>query len=235
MATTLAKALRDVERLFPIDRYKELEISTGYTKTIYKKNAIFYKLFHSFKGSLHMAMSATPNSNKRSHDGQLQKIAARLKEQIRKHPKNFKVLEIGCGKGYTLYHLAKVFPEVHFTGIDITPAYIEKASEKVKSLKNVEILQMDMDDLNFDANTFQFIYNIESVCHSHQHKKLVGNCHRLLEQKGHFMLFEVFRNRDFNQLSKDEQKALRYVELSVALKKGVHHKDWLNIAKDCRF
>lgn len=57
--------------------------------------------------------------------------AARLRAPLlaavieRLEPK--KVLEVGCGNGINLFSLAGDFPDVEFTGIDLTPAGIEAA------------------------------------------------------------------------------------------------------------
>src|SRR5204862_3923086 len=57
--------------------------------------------------------------------------AARLRAPLlaavieRLEPK--KVLEVGCGNGINLFSLAGDFPDVDFTGIDLTPAGIEAA------------------------------------------------------------------------------------------------------------
>ena len=231
MTTTLTKALERVEKLFTLAHYKAFDISTDYTKKVYGKNGVFYTLFHSFGGSLHMALTDHSKEKKRAHHHQLDKITLALTQQQALYPSPFKVLELGCGKGYNLLFLATKFPDLHFIGIDITPAYVGEAKEKVKSLPNVEILQMDMDDIPFDTDSFRIIYDIESACHSHQHEKLLEKTYELLEQKGQFIVFELFRNKDLEQQSPEEIKLLGYIELSVAIHQGIHHQDWLDLAK----
>lgn len=68
------------------------------------------------------------NDRKLALDGM---AAARLRAPLlcavidRLAPK--KVLEVGCGNGINLFSLAGHFPDVEFTGIDLTPAGIEAA------------------------------------------------------------------------------------------------------------
>ena len=231
MAVSLTVALERVEKIFPLDDFKTLDISGNYTMEIYGKNRIFYTLLHSYGGSLHMALTDHSKAKKRAHHHQLDKIALALTKQQILYPNRFKVLELGCGRGYNLFHLAKKFPNLHFTGIDITPAYVLEARRKVKSLPNVEILQMDMDQLHFDAEPFRLIYDIESACHSHQHENLLQKSYQILEQKGRFMLFELYENQDSEKQTAQEQKLLSFIELSVAIHQGIHHQDWLDLAK----
>ena len=235
MPITLAKAIERVERLFPLTKFKVQTVSIKYTAKIYSNNSIFYTLFHSFDGSLHMALTDRSNSKKRAHHHQLDKIASALEEQQNPLPRQIKVLELGCGKGYNLLFLAKKFPDISFTGIDITPAYVRKAKKRVKALPNVEILQMDMDKIDFDAESFRIIYDIESICHSHEHEKLLEKCHHMLEKKGQFLLFELFRRFNTQQKSLQEKQLLQYVELAVAIYQGIHLQDWLALAKTIGF
>ena len=182
-----------------------------------------------------MALTDQENKKRRAHHHQINKIALALKKQQGRDSKPFKVLELGCGKGYNLFYLAKKFPDIHFTGIDITPEYIHDAKEKVNSLSNVEILKMDMDEMSFNTDSFRLIYEIESACHSHQHEKLLKNTYRLLARKGQFILFELFRNKSTEEQTLEEKKLLRYVELTVAINQGIHQEYWLALAKSSGF
>ena len=69
-----------------------------------------------------------------------------------------KVMEAGCGTGNTLNHLAEIFPKASFQGVDLTPASLEKAQEKARSmeLKNIKfqqenILKLDLEEKKFDV------------------------------------------------------------------------------------
>jgi SAM-dependent methyltransferase len=69
-----------------------------------------------------------------------------------------KVMEAGCGTGNTLNHLAKIFSEASFLGVDLTPASLAKAHKKATEmeLKNIKfqqenILELDLEEKKFDV------------------------------------------------------------------------------------
>jgi len=72
------------------------------------------------------------------------------------------VLELGCGKGEYTNHLAHVFPDRNFTGIDLKGARLwaaAKASQNIQ-LSNVAFLQINIDKLtdHFDREEVDEIW-----------------------------------------------------------------------------
>lgn len=49
------------------------------------------------------------------------------------------ILEVGCGTGYNLKRLAKCFPQANILGVDISQSMLDKASNKLKSQKNIQL------------------------------------------------------------------------------------------------
>tara|TARA_A100001515_G_scaffold43035_1_gene33953 strand:- start:4525 stop:5295 length:771 start_codon:yes stop_codon:yes gene_type:complete len=63
------------------------------------------------------------------------------------------ILDIGCGGGANLFHIAKYFKNCHFTGIDINEYFIEFARKKYlkNNIKNIDLLVRDIFS-NFEIN-----------------------------------------------------------------------------------
>jgi phosphatidylethanolamine/phosphatidyl-N-methylethanolamine N-methyltransferase len=78
------------------------------------------------------------------------------KERMKIRPGD-RVLEVGIGTGINV----SLYPRTcHVTGIDLSPAMLEKAHERVakEGLTNVELLEMDATKLKFDDNSFDVVY-----------------------------------------------------------------------------
>lgn len=113
--------------------------------------------------------------------------AARLRAPLlaavieRLEPK--KVLEVGCGNGINLFSLAGDFPDVEFTGIDLTPAGIEaakavQAQDKMPpalaeyiplpnpdptAFKRIRFVQGSAAQLPFADGEFDLVYTVLAV------------------------------------------------------------------------
>ncbi|HKH59677.1 MAG TPA: class I SAM-dependent methyltransferase [Flavitalea sp.] len=103
-----------------------------------------------------------------------------------------KVLDVGAGNGALTLLLARYFPDVHFTGIDITPALVEDGKKLTQKLdvQNVEFevgdaLQLPFADRSFDATVCQTV-----LMHVSNPAKAVSEMSRVLKQGGTFMAAE---------------------------------------------
>lgn len=79
-----------------------------------------------------------------------------------------KVLEAGCGTGNTLNHLAEIFPKASFTGIDLTPASLEKAKKTAESmnLNNIVFQQENILKMDLKEKKYQVILCIGVLHHT---------------------------------------------------------------------
>ena len=81
-------------------------------------------------------------------------------------PKNPKILDIGCGKGYLLFDFLKVIPDAEIFGIDISNYAIENSKEEIREYLQVgNATELPWPDNHFDLvcsmNTFHNLYNYE--------------------------------------------------------------------------
>jgi cyclopropane fatty-acyl-phospholipid synthase-like methyltransferase len=235
MSNSLSQSLQRVERLFPLVDHQNIDISNAYIAQLYHENGLFYKLLHSFAGSMHMTIGQNDNGEVRGHDIQLKKIAKQIETLAKETKERIRILELGCGMGYNIKYLAKRFPDAQFIGIDITKSYIRKAKSKTKGLENVSIQLLDMDSASFDPAHYHIVYDIETVCHSQNHQQLLSKIYNCLKQDGLFILYDNFRKKNLNIDQVQVQKALTYIELAVGIPAGTEVLDWLQLANHTGF
>jgi SAM-dependent methyltransferase len=78
-----------------------------------------------------------------------------------------RVLEVGCGKGVNLFSLARAFPDVEFTGIDIDEARIDAAkaeqARNPNAYKRIRLVHGDAARMPFDSDSFDIVLSILAV------------------------------------------------------------------------
>ncbi|PJA87028.1 MAG: hypothetical protein CO141_01665 [Candidatus Moranbacteria bacterium CG_4_9_14_3_um_filter_42_9] len=81
----------------------------------------------------------------------MDRMAKSLKEKlkiIRFLPKDAKtVLDVGCADGSVTIAMAELFPWINFLGVDLNEAFIDKAKENSKHLKNINFEKVYLREL----------------------------------------------------------------------------------------
>ena len=111
---------------------------------------------------------------------------------LEKNP-NWKILDIGCGKGYLLYEFTQVVPGVEVTGIDISPYAIENSKEEVTPFLHVgNATTLPFEDNKFDAVIVSFgVRNFENL------EKGLADMYRVLKPGGKTVILEFSKPRAF--------------------------------------
>ena len=101
------------------------------------------------------------------------------------------VLDIACGSG--LVTTAFASPAKHATGIDITPAMIEKAKQiqKEKGLTNLSWEIGDVTKLRFDEESFSMVITGYSFHHFVDPAEVLGEMNRVCKKGGTLMVVDV--------------------------------------------
>ena len=98
-------------------------------------------------------------------EGRWEKVAREMVEHYTL-PKNPKILDVGCGKGFLLFDFLKVIPEAKIFGIDISEYAIQNSKEKIR--ENLQVGNAtnlpwpdNYFDLVFSINTFHNLHNYD--------------------------------------------------------------------------
>ncbi len=115
-------------------------------------------------------------------------------------PSGSTVLEVGIGTGKNIPFYGK---DVHVVGIDFSKGMLDKAREKAKDLpeKKVELLQMDVAQLDFPDNHFDFVVSTCVFCTVPDPMGGVKEIKRVLKPDGKMIFLEHMRSsRWYNNL-----------------------------------
>ncbi|MES1217582.1 MAG: methyltransferase domain-containing protein [Bacteroidota bacterium] len=115
---------------------------------------------------------------------------------------NNKVLEIGCGNGYTLEQLANNFPETSFSGLDFSHDLLSIAAKR--KLKNASFAQGDVRNLSFADESFDIIYTercLINLLSWEDQQKGLQEINRVLKKGGFYFMVESFTD-GFDNLNK---------------------------------
>jgi len=109
--------------------------------------------------------------------------------------KGAKVLDVGCGRGGTLYTLSQFYQAKTLTGIDITDANIKFCRQNFEG-EPIEFHKGDAENLPFADNEFDILTNVES---SHVYPnlfKFYREVYRVLKPGGYFLYTDIFPNQE---------------------------------------
>lgn len=90
-----------------------------------------------------------------------------------------KILEIGCGRGYTTKKVQSIAPQTF--GVDLNAKAIQDGVAK-------NLRTMNAESLEFPDNTFDKIYSFHTIEHIPNIAKALGEMARVLKPKGKIML-----------------------------------------------
>lgn len=105
-------------------------------------------------------------------------------------PQN-KFLDVACGTAEIIFRLAKEFQEIEFVGIDFSRGMIEKAINKTSNLKNVKIIEANIENLPFEDRSFNFAICLDSFHHFYNPDLALKEINRvLIKDNGLFLLVD---------------------------------------------
>ena len=135
-------------------------MGAGEVIAYYEECSPAYRKHHSREGSMHLAISPG-RFRAEGFCGQLDRISASWPAE----PPHA-VLELGFGQGFNLARLAARFPDVRFSGIDLTPTHPGLARSRLDQLglTNVVLAEGDFHALPYANASFDHVYAVEAFC-----------------------------------------------------------------------
>ncbi len=133
---------------------------------------------------------------------------------------NDKVVDFGCGPANQLNMMAKIHPEAHFTGVDLSQEMLKVANEnaKEKNLNNVSFQEGNICNLSFiEDHTVDFVISTFALHHLPDISdldKASSEIKRILKQNGVLYLLDFSRFKseksieDFTSLEKEKYSEL---------------------------
>ena len=106
-----------------------------------------------------------------------------------------RVLDVGCGSGRIMNRLAELYPNSHFTGIDLSPEAIGKARAEAseKGLGNIEFIVRDLTGFEATAKTgeFDLITTFDAVHDQARPLDVLKGIHRALNANGWYLMQDI--------------------------------------------
>jgi len=98
-------------------------------------------------------------------------------------PPGASVLDLGCGPATQMVHLARLRPDIHITGVDLSTAMLEEGQRQVHAarLSNLTLVEGDMTDLAFPDEAFDAVVSSMALHHLPTREHLHG-CLREIER-----------------------------------------------------
>ena len=120
--------------------------------------------------------------------------------------KGDRVLDAGCGYGSSAQYLAKNM-ECRVTGLTIVPDQAKVATLYANNAGIGDDVKFEVGDYahtNYDDNTFDVYWGLESICHALDKKLVISEAYRLLIDGGR-MIITDYMSRNNPLLTKKEQ------------------------------
>ncbi|NIP22224.1 MAG: methyltransferase domain-containing protein [Phycisphaerae bacterium] len=102
------------------------------------------------------------------------------------------VLDVGCGDGYAVTHMAKAFPNSRFTGYDLIEHFIDSASHRAKSLGLGNVRFEKRDALRIDEpEKYQLITSFDAFHDMAKPSEVLQTIARSLAVNGTFLMVDL--------------------------------------------
>ena len=137
------------------------------------------------------------DGNRRFGYGGYKYIEGRLYRIAKKIIKNYKltneskILDMGCGKGYLLYEIKKILPEIQISGFDISKYAIKNSKKEIKKYLSIKDIK---NKLKYKKKSFDLVmslglfHNLNLV----EIEKSLKQINRIAKKS--FIMVESYRN-----------------------------------------
>ncbi len=204
--------LKKIKKVFDIDKVLNNPTDPASIAKYYKINIIPYSIIYRNNDFIHTALTEEGKPYDRKKDILAQ--ARMVEEYFNKDTK--RVLELAAGRGANSEYLAKKYPEIEFTGLDLPNGQISFAHKKANKLKNFKAVEGDFHDLSrFPDKHFDMGFIVEALCHSNDKEKVLKEVKRVLKPGGLFFIFDAYT--EDKKLNENELIIKQLIERGMAV------------------
>ncbi|MBX2811863.1 MAG: methyltransferase domain-containing protein [Myxococcales bacterium] len=126
-------------------------------------------------------------------------------------------LDVGCGIGGSARYLAERWPNAEVTGVTLSPAQMNRATELTPSHMKVSFKVADALELPFPDSTFDLVWSCESGEHMPDKEVFLREMVRVLRPGGHLVIATWCHRSEPPALSAAEQHRLQRIYHAWAL------------------
>lgn len=116
---------------------------------------------------------------------------------------DFKVLDVGCGTGYTTEAILRTLRDGEVVGIDLAPEQLKRSVEKLRSEK-LSLVRGDAENLPFRENTFNVTVSVGAMEYFPNPKNAVQEMRRVAKSNGKVAIggpeFRWFKRLSINRM-----------------------------------
>lgn len=230
----LSEALALVDQVFDNGQITSRSIDSAGVVEYYRQSERAYRMFHSGEGALHIGLSdpsAPPVSEGDvGHARHPQLFAEQLVDL-----NATRAIEFGCGAGYNVRTLAKQFPAMQLTGVDLSERHIKAAQRDARGVKNLTLEVGNYEQLSFAAESFDAVLAIETLCQTSEQSRALAEAFRLLRPGGRMVVIDCFRNAPLDEFDDDLHRAALLVEKTAAVDAFAVVDPWQDMAQSVGF
>ncbi len=213
MGADLARRLRKLERVFDLPALRAEVLAAPDVVEYYEHCHDAYRKYHSQAGAVHMALNDGDRFDPDGFFGQLRRMEAGWAEPPAA------LLELAFGQGFNLEYLAARHPGSAVHGIDLTPAHLNIASQRMQraGLPQVQLRQGDFHHLPYGDAQFDHVFCIEAFCYATDVPLAFSEVARVLKPGGSFTLFDGYLPQPPEALAADAALAVELVAKGMAI------------------
>ena len=146
-------------------------------------------------------------------DKSLSQAILKMNDQSLRHTdldENSVVLDAGCGYAGTAMYIAEK-KKSRIEAITIVDEQVDTAKRVIKGKgldPYIRVTNQDFTKTEFEANTFDVVYGIESVCHAFDKRDFLKEAYRVLKPNGVLLILDGYYCREKETYTEKELRTL---------------------------
>lgn len=105
-----------------------------------------------------------------------------------------RVLDVACGTGELLHRVAQATPSADLTGVDVSPAMVERARQKLRDVPNAQVEPADAHHLPFQDAAFDVLLCASTFHYFTRPARVLSEARRVLQPDGRLVILDWCRD-----------------------------------------